>query len=68
MMSFKQFIRESYSSVHDDAILMPLMDFIDVLQVLESQKTDGERIVEIRENYPEPGTYAVRFIVRATED
>lgn len=68
MKSFKTFIRESYSPLHDDAILMPLGDFIDLLQVADAKKTDGELIVEIREDCPEDGTVAVRLVELQTED
>ena len=54
--------------LHDDAILMPLRDFVDALQLLDAQKTDQERIVEIREDCPEPGTLAVRLVVRDQEE
>jgi hypothetical protein len=64
MKSFKQHIQEYAPPLHDDAILMPLRDFIDALQLLDAQKTDQERIVEIREDCPEPNTLAVRLVVR----
>lgn len=63
-MSLQQFIQQQASEPQDDAILMPLRDFIDSLQLLDAQKTDQERIVEIREDCPEPGTLAVRLMVR----
>lgn len=64
MKSFKQHIRECAPPLHDDAILMPLRDFIDALQLLDAQKSDTERLVEIREDCPETGTLAVRLMVR----
>jgi hypothetical protein len=64
MKSFRQHLREYAPPLHDDAILMPLGDFIDALQLLDAQKTDQERIVEIREDCPEPNTLAVRLVVR----
>ncbi|MEI8014906.1 MAG: hypothetical protein WCH20_08715 [Nitrospira sp.] len=68
MKSFKQFIRESYPPLYEDAILMTLRDFIDRLEVFNAQKTNVERIVEIREDCPEPGTYAIRLLVRDQEE
>jgi hypothetical protein len=47
---------------------MPLRDFIDALKLLDAQETDPERIVEIREDCPEPGTYSVRLLVQGEED
>lgn len=55
-------------ALHDDAILMPLSGFIDALQLWDAQITDEARMVEIREDCPEPGSYTVRFIVQETED
>lgn len=68
MKSLTQYIRETETPLHDDAILMPLRDFIDALQLLDAQKTDQERIVEIREDCPEPNTLAVRLVVREQEE
>jgi|CXWL01.1.fsa_nt_gi hypothetical protein len=64
MKSFKQFIQErnDLSFVHDDAIIMRLRDFIDALELLDDQKSDEERLVEIREDVQEPGTYTVRLV------
>lgn len=61
MKSFKQYIRErtDFSSLHDDAVVMPLGDFI---HALDDQNPDKDRLVEIREDLPEPGTYAVRLV------
>lgn len=67
ILSLQQFIQRAREP-QDDAILMPLGDFIDSLQLLDAQKTDGERIVEIREDCPEPGTLAVRLVVRGQEE
>ena len=64
MKSFRQHLREYAPPLYDDAILMPLRDFIDALQLLDAQKSDQERIVEIREDCPEPNTLAVRLVVR----
>jgi hypothetical protein len=64
MKSFTRYIQATFPPLHDDAILMPLGDFIDSLQLLDAQKTDQERIVEIREDCPAPGTLAVRLMVR----
>ena len=64
MKSFKQHIRESVPPLNDDAILMRLSDLIDALSVLDAQKTDQERLIEIREDVPEPGTLAIRLMVR----
>ena len=66
ILSLQQFIQQAREP-QDDAILMPLGDFIDSLQLLDAQKTDQERIVEIREDCPEPGTLAVRLMVGADE-
>ena len=63
-MSLRSFIQQQAREPQDDAILMPLRDFIDSLQLLDAQKTDQERIVEIREDCPEPNTLAVRLVVR----
>ena len=68
MKSFTRYIQASFPPLHDDAILMPLGDFIDALQLLDAQVTDKERIVEIREDCPEPGTLAVRLVVREQEE
>jgi hypothetical protein len=68
MMSFKQYIRDSYPPLYEDAILMTLPDFIDALQLLDAQITDKERMVEIREDCPEPGTYALRLLKRDQEE
>jgi hypothetical protein len=66
--SFRRYIREYFPPLHDDAILMTLRDFIDALQLLNAKKSDGERLVEIREDCPEEGTYAVRLMVREQEE
>jgi len=63
IMSLQHFVQQAREP-QDDTILMPLGDFIDSLQLLDAQKTDRERIVEIREDCPEPGTLAVRLVVR----
>jgi|CXWL01.1.fsa_nt_gi hypothetical protein len=68
MMSFKQFIRESYPPLYEDAIILPLKGFIETLSLLDAQKTDGEQFVEIREDVPEPGTFAFRLMVREEEE
>lgn len=67
MKSFTRYIQASFPPLHDDAILMPLREFIDALSLLDAQKTNQERIVEIREDCPEPGTLAVRLMVGADE-
>ncbi|QPD02812.1 MAG: hypothetical protein Nkreftii_000586 [Candidatus Nitrospira kreftii] len=56
MKSFKQFMQErnDLSLLHDDAIVMRLRDFIDALELLDDLKSGGERLVEIREDVPEP--------------
>ncbi|NOS80145.1 MAG: hypothetical protein HOP32_01025 [Nitrospira sp.] len=64
MKSFTHHIQASFPPLHEDSILMPRADFIDALSLLDAQKTDHEQIVEIRENFPEPGTLAVRLVVR----
>ncbi len=65
MKSFRQFVaeRNDLSSLHDNAIVMRLRDFIDALELLDDQKSDEERLVEIREDVPEPGSFAVRFML-----
>jgi|CXWL01.1.fsa_nt_gi hypothetical protein len=68
MMSFKQYLREYAPPLHENAILLSPGNFIDSISLWDAQIIDGERIVEIREDCPEPGSYAVRFIVRETED
>ncbi len=69
MKSFKQYIRErnDLSFVHEDAVLMRLRDFIDALELLDTWKTDEDRLIEIREDLPEPGTYAVRLVPQVPE-
>lgn len=64
MKTFKQYIRErsDVSFVHDDAIVMRLRDFIDALEVLDDQKSNQDRLVEIRVDVPELGSYAVRLV------
>lgn len=66
MKSFKQYIweRNDLSFVHEGAIVMRLRDFIDALEVLDDQKSDRERLVEIREDVPAPGAFAVRLITQ----
>lgn len=54
--------------LHEGAVVMRLRDFIDSLELLEAQKSDTERLVEIRENVPEPGTLAVRLLVQDQEE
>ena len=68
MKSFTRYIQASFPPLHDDAILMPLREFIDALSLLDAQKTNQERIVEIREDCPEPGTLAVRLMVGEQEE
>ena len=68
MKSLRQQIRACAPRLHDDANLMSLRDFIDALQVLDAKKSDGERLVEIREDCPEEGTYAVRLLERDQEE
>jgi hypothetical protein len=68
MKSFTHYIQASFPPLHDDAILMPLREFIDALSLLDARKTDQERIVEIREDCPEPGTLAVRLVVRDKDE
>lgn len=53
--------------LHEGAIVMRLRDFINSLELLDAQKSDTERLVEIRENVPEPGTLAVRLWVQDQE-
>ena len=62
MKSFLQHIRDCAPNLHDDAFLLTLSDYIDALSLLNAQVTRTERIVEIREDCPEPGTYAVRLV------
>ena len=64
MISFKQFIKERPDLVflHDDAIVLRLRDFIDALELLDAQKSDEEKFVEIRVDVPEPGALAVRLV------
>lgn len=61
MKTFKQYIGEQteFSSLHDDAVVMRLGDFINAL---EDQHSDKDRFLEIREDCPESGTYAVRLV------
>ncbi len=68
MKSFTRYIQASFPPLHDDAILMPLGEFIDSLQLLDAQVTDKERMVEIREDCPEPGTLAMRLMVGEQEE
>lgn len=64
MKSFTQYIQErsDVSFVHDDGIIMSLRNLIDALEVLDDQKSDEELMVEIREDVPEAGTYALRLV------
>lgn len=66
MKSFTQYTQEQndVSFVHDDAIVMRLRDFIDALEVLDDQKSNQDRLVEIREDVPEPGAFAVRLVTQ----
>lgn len=68
MKSFTRYLQEPFPALHENAVLMPLRDFIDTLQALDAQKTDQERIVEIREDVPEPETLAIRLMVREHSD
>jgi hypothetical protein len=68
MKSFKQYIEGYSSPLHDDAILLPLGDFIDLLQDLDAKQTDQPRMVEIREDCPESGSWAIRLVVREQEE
>ena len=65
MKTFQQLI--GATPLHEDAILMTLRGFIDSLVLLDAQKSDEERLVEIREDVPEPGTYAVRLLLIEVE-
>ena len=67
IMSLQKFVQQA-SEPQDDTILMTLRDFIEALQLLDAQKTDQERIVEIREDCPDSGTLAVRLVVRGQEE
>lgn len=66
MKSFLEHIQErsEASFLHEGAIVMRLRDFIDALELLDAQKSDEERLVEIREDVPEPGALAIRLLVR----
>jgi hypothetical protein len=61
MKDFSSFIqnRNDLSGLHDDAVVMRLGDFINAL---DEQHPDKDRLLEIREDVPEPGTYAVRLL------
>ena len=65
MKTFQQWI--GATPLHEDAILMTLRSFIDSLVLLDAQKSDEDRLVEIREDCPEPGTYAVRLVLVGIE-
>ena len=62
------FTQQSFPPLHENAVLIPLSDFVDTLSLLDAQKTDHERFVEVREDCPEFGTLAVRLMVRDQED
>ena len=63
MKSFTQYLKERIGTpyVHEGAMVMRLRDLIDTLAVLDAKKTDVDRLVEIREDVPEPGSFAVRL-------
>lgn len=69
MKSFTQYIQErnDLSFMHEDAVVMRLRDFIDALELLEARNTDEPQLVEIREDVPEPGTYALRLVPQVPE-
>lgn len=69
MKTFKQYIRErnDLSFLHEGAIVMRLRDFTDALELLDAQKSVEDRLVEIREDVPEPGTLAIRLLPQVPE-
>ena len=70
MKPFAQYVQERSETpfLHEDAIVMRLRDFIDALELLDAQKSDEERLVEVREDVPEPGALTVRLLVRDEEE
>lgn len=53
-----------FSTVHDDAVLIRIRDFIDALG---DQLPDKDQFLEVREDVPEPGVFAVRLIPQVPE-
>ncbi|MBH0200101.1 MAG: hypothetical protein HP497_11895 [Nitrospira sp.] len=53
-----------FSTVHDDAVLIRLGDFI---AALDDQHPDKDQFLEVRENVPESGVFAVRLVPRVPE-
>lgn len=62
-MSLKEFIRQQEMKPQEpdcqDAVVMRLGDFI---AALDDQHPDKDRMLEIREDVPEQGTFAVRLL------
>ncbi len=67
MRTFKQYINDCPATLHDNAILVTLGDFIDTLRSFSAQHSDEDLTVEIQEDVPEPGTYAVRLLLVEVE-
>ena len=68
IMSLSQFIQQQGIEAQEpecqDAVVMRMGDFI---TALEDQNPNKDRLLEIREDCPEPGTYAVRFLPQSPE-
>lgn len=52
------------SGLHDDAVVMRLGDFI---KALDEQHSNKDRLLEIREDVPEPGVFAVRLVPEVSD-
>lgn len=68
VMSLMQFLQQEMEPQEPecpDAVVMRLGDFI---AALEDQISDKDRLLEIREACPEPGTYAVRFLPQVPDE
>lgn len=68
ILTLRQFLQqqgvEPQGSECQEAVVMRLGEFI---TALEDQNPDKNRLVEIREDYPEFGTFAVRLLPQVPE-
>ena len=53
-----------FSTVHDDAVLIRIRDFI---EALEEQLPDKDQFLEVREDHPERGSYSIRLVPQVPE-
>lgn len=68
MKTFPHDNQASFTPLHDDAIAMPLGDFLDWLQWFNALHRAHKRIVEIREDCPEPGAFSIRLLLGEQEE